>query len=42
MPLKIVELQAENIKRLKSVTIRPEGDVIILEDGEIANYSDEV
>ena len=30
MALKIIELQAENIKRLKSVTIRPEGDVVIL------------
>jgi DNA repair ATPase RecN len=30
MSLKIVELQAENIKRLKSVTIRPESDVVII------------
>jgi AAA domain len=30
MSLKIVELQAENIKRLKSITIRPEGDVVII------------
>ncbi|WP_435582881.1 AAA family ATPase [Amycolatopsis thermoflava] len=29
-PLRIIELQAENLKRIKAVDIRPEGDVVLI------------
>jgi len=39
--MKIVRLEAENIKRLKAVEITPEGNLVIIEDGEVKGASSE-
>ena len=33
--MKIVKLQAENIKRLRAVEITPDGNTVVIEDGQV-------